>query len=223
MDDSSSVDTFSSGSDDDVGLIIDLTGEEDVVVGNIYVGGGPPLVIDLVSESSQSDNEDDESVESRDSMADLADMLDLSDEAFENAEEDALLEEDQLEEVNVVRQVPEMHVEMEMTGRPWKRCRERRQLAQLALYLPDEDISYSFDTFLVFQEQILLVPEIRQHPSCFGCWRVHGDPIMVGGNDIRFQFQNLPHWVLLDPHRIMVAGLSALDTFYAKMDFFLEN
>jgi len=218
----SSLDDLSVDTDDG-GILIDLTVDEPVVVGNIPPIVGPPLLIDLVSDSSRSQDEDDGSVESRDSMADLADTLDLSDEAFETAEEDALLEEEQLEEVAVVRQVPEMHVEVEMTGQAWKSTRERRQIAQLALYLPEENISYSFETYLVFQEQILLVREIREHPDCFGCWRVDGAPILVGGQNIRFQFQNLPHWVLRNPQRMMMEGRNALDTFYAKMDFFWQT
>ena len=52
-------------SDDDV-ILIDLTGDEPIVPGNVHNlvdTVGPMLLIDLVSNSSQSDS-DDESVES---------------------------------------------------------------------------------------------------------------------------------------------------------------
>jgi len=65
-----------------------------------------------------------------------------------------------------------------------------------------------------------LVPQLRGHQACFGCWRTHGEPIMISGVDYRFQYQDLPYWVLIGPHRIMLEGMTAIQTFYAKMDFF---
>ena len=64
-----------------------------------------------------------------------------------------------------------------------------------------------------------MVPSLRYHAACFGCWRVDGDPLVINGLERRFQFQDLPYWVMIGPERDM-NGMSALDTFYAKMAFF---
>jgi len=217
----SSWSSFSSVADDD-GIIIDLTGDNPVVVGYMVpLISVAPVLINLLSEGSASDSEDNNSVatlESRDSMADLVEMLDLGDAAYLEHEQDALDEEDELEDVEVIRQVPELHVVREMTGTAWNTSRERRQIRQLQHYLPDEDISYTYETYLMFQEKILMVPSLRYHAACFGCWRVDGDPVDIDGLNHRFQFQDLPYWVMIGPGRDM-NGMSALDTFYAKMAF----